>query len=85
LGSVAGLALGAAAGGAAAVFGGVIVGLAATVGVAATITALGAIQEVRYGIGRAFAKKKLEGRNTKCPSGYKIVENDESRLLTQDF
>ena len=36
-------------------------------------------------LGRIFAKKKLEGRNTKCPSGYKIVETDESRKLTQDF
>ena len=46
---------------------------------------LGTVQEVRYGIGRIFAKKKLDGRNTKCPSGYKIVETDESRKLTQDF
>jgi len=56
-----------------------------TVGTAATIATLGTIQEVRYAIGRAFAKKKLNGRNTQCPSGYKIVETDESRLLTQDF
>ena len=55
------------------------------VGTAATMSVLGTIQEVRYGIGRIFAKKKLDGRNTQCPSGYKIVETDESRKLTQDF
>jgi len=55
------------------------------VGTAATIATLGAIQETRYGIGRLFATKKLDGRNTKCPSGYKIVETEESRLLNQDF
>jgi hypothetical protein len=89
LGSVAGFTAGAAAVAAGAsvvaAFGGVVVGVAATVGVAAAITALGIIQEVRYGVGRVFSKKKLNGRNTECPSGYKIVENDESRKLTQDF
>ncbi|MBR2247237.1 MAG: hypothetical protein IJ880_09465 [Bacilli bacterium] len=61
-----------------------IVGTVA-VGTAATIAALGAVQEIRYGVGRIFAKKKLDGRNTKCPSGYKIVETDESRKVVQDF
>lgn len=61
-----------------------IVGTVA-VGTAATIATLGAIQEVRYAVGRTFAKKKLEGRNTRCPSGYKIVETNNSRKLTQDF
>ena len=54
-------------------------------GTAATISVLGAIQEVRYSLGRAFSTKKLDGRNTQCPSGYKIVETDESRKLTQNF
>lgn len=63
---------------------GIITG-AAIVGTAATIATLGTIQEIRYAVGRTFAKKKLEGRNTKCPSGYKIVETEESRLLKQDF
>ena len=63
---------------------GVIAG-ATIVGTAVTIATLGAIQEVRYGTQRLFTKKKLDGRNTKCPSGYKIVETDESRKLTQDF
>lgn len=53
--------------------------------VGATLATLGVIQEVRYGTNRIFSKKKLDGRNTKCPKGYKIVENDESRKLTQTF
>jgi hypothetical protein len=63
---------------------GIIVGTV-VVGTVTTVATLGAIQEVRYGIGRMFATKKLEGRNTKCPSGYEIVETDASRKLTQDF
>ena len=63
---------------------GIIAG-ATIVGTAVTMATLGAIQEVRYGTQRLFATKKLDGRNTKCPSGYKIVETDESRKLTQDF
>lgn len=61
--------------------------IAAGAGLAAgaTLATLGAIQEVRYGTNRLFSKKKLDGRNTKCPKGYKIVENDESRKLTQTF
>jgi hypothetical protein len=68
-----------------ATIGAIVIGAAATVGVAATIATLGAIQEVRYGVGRIFVKKKLDGRNTKCPSGYKIVEVDDSRKLVQDY
>jgi hypothetical protein len=67
------------------------IGFAATAGIiagtviagtAVAVATLGAIQEVRYGVGIMFATKKLEGRNTKCPSGYKIVETDKSRKLT---
>jgi hypothetical protein len=58
-----------------------IVGTAAAI-TATTIGVLGAIQETRYGIGRVFAKKELKGRNTECPSGYKIVETEDSRKLT---
>ena len=68
-----------------ATIGAIAIGAVATVGVAATIATLGAIQEVRYGVGRIFAKKKLDGRNTKCPSGYKIVETDDSRKLSQEY
>lgn len=63
---------------------GIIAG-ATIVGTAVTMATLGVIQEVRYGAQRLFSTKKLDGRNTKCPSGYKIVETDESRKLTQDF
>jgi len=62
----------------------VIIGAAAASVVVGTALAAG-IQEVRYGVGRSFAKKKLDGRNTIAPSGYKIVETDESRKLDQDF
>ena len=51
----------------------------------ASLAVLGTVQEVRSGVGRMVAKKKLDGRNTQCPSGYKIVENDESRKLTQEY
>ena len=66
------------------------IGTATIAGAAAvatgTVMALaGGVQETRYAIGRLFAKKKLDGRNTKTPSGYKIVETDESRKLDQDF
>ena len=53
-----GIGLGSLALGSAAIITTVAVGTAATIGV------LGAIQEVRYSIGRDFAKKKLDGRNT---------------------
>jgi hypothetical protein len=76
IGAATGIGLGTFAAGSAAVLATV------AVGTAATIATLGAIQEVRYMVGRAFAKKKLDGRNTVCPSGYKIVETDESRKLT---
>jgi len=55
---------------------------AVVAGTALTIATLGAIQEVRYGIGRMFAKCSLNGRATQCPSGYRIVETDDSRQLT---
>lgn len=41
-------------------------------------------QEVKYGI-QTWQHKKLDGRNTKCPKGYKIVELDESRKVGGDF
>ena len=62
-----------------------VIAAGAGLAVGATLATLGAIQEVRYGTNRLFSKKKLDGRNTKCPKGYKIVENDESRKLTQTF
>ena len=62
-----------------------LVAVGAGIAVGATINALGVIQEVRYGTNRLFTKKTLNGRSTKCPSGYKLVEDDESRKLTQNF
>lgn len=41
-------------------------------------------QEIQYGIS-TWQHKKLDGRNTKCPKGYKIVELDESRKVGGDF
>lgn len=41
-------------------------------------------QEIKYGI-QTWQHKKLDGRNTKCPKGYKIVELDESRKVGGDF
>ena len=62
--------------------GAVIVGTGLAAG--AITAAVAGIQETRYGIA-TFAKKKLDGRNTKCPSGYKIQELSESRQLGSDF
>ena len=55
------------------------------VGTASTLATLGAIQELRYGLGRTFNKVELNGRKTECPSGYEIEESSESRLLTNDY
>lgn len=41
-------------------------------------------QEVKYGI-QTWQHKKLDGRNTKCPKGYKISELDGSRKVGGDF
>lgn len=54
--------------------------------VAGIITATaGIVQEVRYSLSRSHNKVSINGRNTQVPSGYKIVEKDNSRKLTQDF
>lgn len=50
-----------------------------------SVATAGGIQELRYGIASIFAKKTLNGRVTQAPSGYKIVETESSRKLTQDF
>lgn len=41
-------------------------------------------QEIQYGIS-TWQHKKLDGRNTKCPKGYKIAELDGSRKVGGDF
>ena len=65
----------------------VTAGAAAAAGiVAAGVTATIAVaQDVGQSIRRNGAVIKLDGRKTKAPSGYKIVETDESRILTHDF
>lgn len=46
--------------------------------------AIATSQEIKYGI-QTWQHKKLDGRNTKCPKGYKIAELDESRKVGGDF
>ena len=60
----------------------IAVGSGVAAGVAATTIA--GLQEAKYGI-QSWQRKKLDGRNTKCPGGYKIVEIEDSRKLTQSF
>lgn len=60
--------------------------VAVSAGAAAGIitTTIAAGQEIKYGI-QSWQSKKLDGRNTQCPSGYKIEELDESRQLGGSF
>ncbi len=60
----------------------IAVGAGAAAGLVTAAIATG--QEIEYGI-QSWQRKKLDGRNTKCPSGYKIVELDESRQLGGNF
>ena len=60
----------------------VIAGAGAAAGLLTTVAATG--QEITYGI-QTWQHKKLDGRNTKCPKGYKIVELDGSRKVGGDF
>ena len=69
-----------AAGGTA--LGGVLVAGGAAAGLITAAIATG--QEVKYGI-QTWQHKKLDGRNTKCPKGYKIAELDGSRKVGGDF
>lgn len=48
------------------------------------IAAIATGQEIKYGI-QTWQHKKLDGRNTKCPKGYKIAELDESRKVGGNF
>ena len=64
------------------------VGLGAAAGAAAGAvvgTTVGAVDSAIKGISRAANPKKLEGRKTKIPNGYKRVETDDSRLLGKTF
>ena len=60
----------------------VIAGAGAAAGLLTTVAATG--QEIKYGI-QTWQHKKLDGRNTKCPKGYKIAELDGSRKVGGDF
>ena len=60
----------------------VIAGTGAAAGLLTTVAATG--QEIKYGI-QTWQHKKLDGRNTKCPKGYKIAELDGSRKVGGDF
>lgn len=60
----------------------IAVGAGAAAGLVTAAVATG--QTVKYGI-QSWQSKKLDGRNTKCPSGYKIQELDESRQLGGNF
>ena len=62
--------------------GGVLVAGGAAAGLITAAIATG--QEVKYGI-QTWQHKKLDGRNTKCPKGYKIAELDGSRKVGGDF
>lgn len=60
----------------------IIAGAGAAAGLLTTVAATG--QEIQYGIS-TWQHKKLDGRNTKCPKGYKIAELDGSRKVGGDF
>ena len=63
-------------------------GLGAAAGAAAGAvvgTTVGVVDSAIKGISRAANPKKLEGRKTKIPNGYKRVETDDSRLLGKTF
>ena len=67
---------------------GAAAGIGAVVGAAAGAvvgTTVGVVDSAIKGISRAANPKKLEGRKTKIPNGYKRVETDDSRLLGKTF
>ena len=67
---------------------GVAAGLGAVAGAAAGAvvgTTVGVVDSAIKGISRVANPKKLEGRKTKIPNGYKRVETDDSRLLGKTF
>ena len=67
---------------------GAAAGLGAVAGAAAGAvvgTTVGVVDSAIKGISRAANPKKLEGRKTKIPNGYKRVETDDSRLLGKTF
>ena len=61
-----------------------VIAVSAGVAASAITAAVASVQTAKYEI-QSWEKKKLDGRNTKCPSGYKLEETDESRQLNHDF
>ena len=59
--------------------------LVGAIAAAAVTGVIAATQELGYAVVRIGAKKKLDGKNTKAPSGYKIVEEENSRKITESF
>ena len=62
----------------------VVTGAAAVVAGAATAV-LASAQELGQAASRIGAKKRLNGKATVAPDGYKIVETEDSRTLVEDF
>lgn len=62
-----------------------ITGAAAIVSVSLTGAAIGATVEAVLAVKRTLAVKRLEGRNTTVPDGYKREEQSDSRKLSTDF
>ena len=48
-------------------------------------TTVASAQELGQAVARIGEKKELNGKATKVPSGYKLVETDDSRTLTENF
>ena len=57
----------------------------AAAGAAVLTTTIAASQELGQAIKRIGQKKSYNGKATKAPSGYKLVETDESRTLVESF
>lgn len=62
-----------------------VIGGAAIVATAVTGAVIGATVEAVDAVRRTLAVKKLEGRNTTIPHGYKREEQDASRKLSTQF
>lgn len=63
-----------------------LVAAAATGVAAATITGvIASTQELGQAVARIGEKKQLNGKATKAPSGYEIVEAEDSRILSKNF
>ena len=64
---------------------GLIAGAAAGVAAGAVTGLVASAQELGQAVARIGEKKRLNGKATKAPSGYKIVETEDSRTLTSNF